>query len=61
MALAAVEIEVFLHAAQPPADGAGERVRKKKSRWEEPAPSTAVALVNVPKEITLPGGIKVNT
>lgn len=44
--------------AVSPAEGT-ERVRKKKSRWEEPSPSTAVALVNVPKEITLPGGIKV--
>jgi hypothetical protein len=39
--------------------GAEARVRKKKSRWEEPSPSTALALSHVPKEIVLPGGIKV--
>jgi len=39
--------------------GAEVKARKKKSRWEEPSPSTALALSHVPKEITLPGGIKV--
>ncbi len=46
-------------AAGTPAEGQ-QPTRKRKSRWEEPSPSTAVALVGVPKEITLPGGIKVS-
>lgn len=33
--------------------------RKRKSRWEDPAPTSSLVLANVPKEITLPGGIKV--
>ena len=34
--------------------------RKRKSRWEEPDASKELSVVsNMPKEITLPGGIKV--
>jgi len=34
--------------------------RKRRSRWEDPAENSETALANVlPKEITLPGGIKV--
>ncbi len=34
--------------------------RKRRSRWEDPVENTETALANVlPKEITLPGGIKV--
>ena len=61
--------DILWHLIQPEAvsilagpatvDGGQPPTRKRKSRWEEPSPSTAVALVNVPKEITLPGGIKV--
>ncbi len=46
----------------PPSE---EPKRKRRSRWEEPAPEPSNALVNVgggafPKELVLPGGIKVS-
>ena len=41
-----------------PTDGTGKR--KRRSRWEEPEPSTDLSVAsNVPKELVLPGGIKV--
>ncbi|KAK9851334.1 hypothetical protein WJX84_006342 [Apatococcus fuscideae] len=46
----------------PPAEEPGKK--KRRSRWEEPAPEPSMALANVgagafPKELVLPGGIKV--
>lgn len=46
-------------APSAPAVG-GEPKRKRRSRWEEPDQSKVLALPTVPKEITLPGGIKVS-
>ena len=38
----------------------GQPKRKRRSRWEDPVENTETALANVlPREITLPGGIKV--
>ena len=38
----------------------GQPKRKRRSRWEDPVENTETALANVlPKEIVLPGGIKV--
>ena len=41
-----------------PAEGTGKR--KRRSRWEEPEESTDLSITShIPKEIMLPGGIKV--
>ena len=46
--------------AQTPGEAQAEPPkRKRKSRWEEPDNTTAMVLANIPKEITLSGGIKV--
>lgn len=49
-------------ATPPPSEEPGKK--KRRSRWEEPAPEPSMALATVgggafPKELVLPGGIKV--
>lgn len=42
-----------------PAEAANGQPRKRKSRWESAETNTSRALAVIPREVTLPGGIKV--
>ena len=41
------------------AEASNGQPRKRKSRWESAESNTNRALITIPREVTLPGGIKV--